>query len=43
MKQLIVQQPDNPIDYMIKKLSDKEQKKIFIVGPPGSKIKEVAL
>lgn len=25
MKQLIVQQPDNPIDYMIKKLSDKER------------------
>jgi adenylate kinase len=53
MKSLIIKKPDDPIEYLIKKLSEPEcngvrliiflEKKIFIIGPPGSKVRELAL
>lgn len=42
-KQLIVKQPNDPISFLIEKLSSPEGKKIFIVGPPGFKVRELAL
>lgn len=43
LKGLIIDQPKNPIDYLIGKLEEPEQKRIFIVGPPGLKVQELAL
>jgi len=43
MKSLIISKPEDPINYMIQKLSEPEQKKIFVVGPPGSNVRELAL
>eukprot|EP00331_Platyophrya_macrostoma_P033037 CAMPEP_0176444716 /NCGR_PEP_ID=MMETSP0127-20121128/23237_1 /TAXON_ID=938130 /ORGANISM="Platyophrya macrostoma, Strain WH" /LENGTH=452 /DNA_ID=CAMNT_0017830295 /DNA_START=17 /DNA_END=1375 /DNA_ORIENTATION=- len=43
MKSLILQKPADPINFMIHKLTDPPQKKIFIVGPPGSKARELSL
>ena len=43
MKHLIVNQPTDPIQSLITKLSSPEIKRLIIVGPPGSKRKEIAL
>jgi len=43
MKSLIISKPEDPINYMIQKLSEPEQKKIFVVGPPGSNVRELSL
>lgn len=42
-KQLVVKQPDDPISFLIERLSTPQTKKIFIVGPPGFKVREFAL
>lgn len=39
----MITQPTNTIDYLISKLEEPEQKRIFIVGPPGLKVQELAL
>ncbi|KAL4481720.1 hypothetical protein ABPG74_007809 [Tetrahymena malaccensis] len=43
MKDLVIDQPAQPLDYLIKKLSEPQQKRVFVVGPPGSKTTELAL
>ena len=43
MKHLIVNQPADPVSSLINKLSSPEIKRLIIVGPPGSKRKEIAL
>ena len=52
MKFLVVAKPKDPISYLIKKLQSPEcillaiiyiEKRFIIVGPPGSKRKEIAL
>ena len=43
LKSLIINRPDQPLDFLINKLSKPDSKRIFIVGPPGSKRKENAL
>ena len=41
-KQLLIHRPENPIDFLIKKLGKKPSTKIFVVGPPGSQSKMIA-
>ena len=43
MKSLIVNKPKDPIDFLLKKLNSPDMKRFIIVGPPGSKRKEIAL
>lgn len=43
MKNLIIQKPTDPIDYMIKFLEKPEIRRVFLVGPPGSRAKEYGL
>lgn len=50
MKALCINKPSSPIDFLIKKLEEperneftKEEKRIFIVGPPGFEIQKLAL
>ena len=40
MRKLIVLQPEDPYQYIIDKLKKPDGKKIFIVGPPGSNVKD---
>ena len=50
---MVVKQPDDPVTYLIEKLSNPESqsinlayclvKKVFLVGPPGFKVREFAL
>lgn len=42
-KSLIMEKPKKPLQFLIEKIKFKSKKRIFIIGPPGSKIKEVAL
>ncbi len=41
-KQLLIHRPENPIDFLIKKLDKREAGRIFVVGPPGSEAKTIA-
>jgi len=43
MKDLVIHRPENPIDYLINKLEKPKMRWIFIIGPPGSGRKEIAL
>lgn len=43
LKQLIIHRPENPLDFLIERLARPDSKRIFIVGPPGSNRKEIAL
>lgn len=43
MKELTVHQPENPLDFLIQKLEQPKKRWMFIIGPPGSNRKEVAL
>lgn len=43
LKALIVKRPDDPIQFLIQRLQEPETQKIFVVGPPGSKLRELAL
>lgn len=40
MKSLIINQPEDPIPHLLDSLQKPETKRIFIMGPPGSKRKE---
>lgn len=43
-KDLLIHRPDNPLDHLIDKLKNPRPAiKIFVVGPPGSSRKEIAL
>lgn len=43
LKSIVIKKPDDPIEFLIKKLQEPEVKKIFVVGPPGSQFRELAL
>jgi len=43
LKDLVANRPDQPLDYLIQKLSKPRAKRLFLVGPPGSLRKENAL
>ncbi|EGR27597.1 hypothetical protein IMG5_193500 [Ichthyophthirius multifiliis] len=43
MKDIVKDQPAQPLDYLIKKLGEPTQKRVFLVGPPGSNTTELAL
>jgi len=43
LKDLIIDRPTKPIEYLIKKLEAPSPTRVFIVGPPGSQRKELAL
>jgi adenylate kinase len=40
MKNLIIEQPQDPVPYLLDILQKPQTKRIFIMGPPGSKRKE---
>mmetsp|Transcript_31396 Transcript_31396/g.5678 ORF Transcript_31396/g.5678 Transcript_31396/m.5678 type:complete len:101 (-) Transcript_31396:1087-1389(-) len=42
LKELLVDRPDEPIDYLISKLEKPPRRRFFLVGPTGSKRYEVA-
>jgi len=35
LKGLLIDKPEAPIDYLIKKLKGKEIRKLFVIGPAG--------
>jgi adenylate kinase len=43
MKSLIVHRPEDPVQFLIDKLQKPQMMRIVMVGPPGSKRKEIAL
>jgi adenylate kinase len=43
LKQLVINRPEQPLDFLIQKLSKPETRRIFLCGPPGSNRKETAL
>lgn len=43
LKNITIKQPDDPISYMIDKLSEPPTKKVFLIGPPGFRVRELAL
>jgi len=43
MKSLIINKPEDPIDFLIKSLEKSEPKRYVIIGPPGSQSKDVSL
>ncbi len=43
MKGLVQSRPKDPLQFLIKRLTTPESKRLIIVGPPGSKRKEIAL
>ena len=42
-EELIINRPDNPIDYLISRLQRKTTKRIFITGTPGSGVNNICL
>lgn len=43
-KSLIIQRPEDPLEFLMQKLKNpKPINRIFVVGPPGSNRKEIAL
>jgi adenylate kinase len=43
MKELVINKPLDPVDYLIKRIKTKDTKRIFITGHPGSSRKEISL
>ena len=43
MKSLVITKPKDPVPFLLKKLTTPEIRRLIIVGPPGSKRKEIAL
>ena len=43
LKELVVNKPSDPIEYLIKRLKIKDNRKIFITGAPGVERKKIAL
>ena len=42
-KELVINKPENPIDYLIESLKKEDRKRIFITGYPGTNRKDVSL
>jgi len=42
LRDIIIDRPTAPIDYLINKLKQSEKRRIFISGPNGKQVKEVA-
>ena len=42
-KELIINKPEQPVDYLIERLQRKDQRRIFITGYPGTLKKGVSL
>ncbi len=42
-KELVINKPDNPLDYLIESLKKEDTKRIFITGYPGTSRKNVSL
>ena len=40
---MVINRPENPLDFLIERLQKPETKRIFLVGPPGSNRKVTAL
>lgn len=43
MKELVIKRPEDPISFLLSKLDRPKMKWIFIIGPPGTDRKEIAL
>lgn len=43
MKSLIINKPEDPIDYLIKSLEQTEPKRYVVIGPPGSESHDISL
>ena len=43
LEELIVNKPENPIDYLIERLKRKTTKRIFITGTPGAGVDDICL
>jgi adenylate kinase len=43
LKELIINKPQDPIDYLIKRIKTKDIKRIFITGSAGADRKEISL
>lgn len=43
LKELIINKPKDPIDYLIKRIKTKDVKRVFITGSPGTDRKEISL
>jgi adenylate kinase len=43
MKELLINKPKEPVDYLIQRLKKKDTKRIFITGASGNERKEIAL
>jgi len=43
MRQLIIHEPEDPMGFLIDKLKNPDGKKLFVVGPPGSNVRELTL
>jgi adenylate kinase len=43
LKELVVNKPTDPIDYLIKRLKTNDCRRFFITGGPGNERKEIAL
>ena len=43
LKELVINRPADPIDYLIKRMKTKDTKRIFITGHPGTSRKEISL
>lgn len=41
MRQLIIHEPEDPQNFLIEKLKNPDGKKLFVVGPPGSNVREL--
>ncbi len=43
LRELVVNKPKNPIDYLIQRIKKADTKRIFITGYPGTNRKEISL
>ena len=43
MKKVVTERPEDPIDFLIDQLEKPKPRRVFLVGPPGSNRKEIAL
>lgn len=43
MKELVINKPSDPVEYMISRIKTKDTKRIFVTGYPGTNRKEIAL
>lgn len=43
MRQLVIHEPEDPLSFLVQKLKHPDGKKMFVVGPPGSKVRGLTL